>query len=81
MDGNFNLVHRSAAGKSVRKPLHSGRFFLPQELVDEFVNLHNKKPDETQVLHVDYFAICIIAQLVSTVSISMFNRTKKKVQY
>ena len=49
MDGNFNLVRRSAAGKSIRKPLHEGRFFLSQELVDAFVAQQAAKVDDTKV--------------------------------
>lgn len=41
MDGNMNLVRRIEAGKSSRSPLHSGRFFLPQDEVDAFTTGEN----------------------------------------
>ena len=47
MDGNMTLVHREKAGHSVRDPIHQGRFFLPQNEVDDFLgeNAGRSEPD------------------------------------
>ena len=51
MDGNMNLVRRIAAGRSSRTPLHEGRFFLPQDDVDNYAAEQDrpKKPEKLVV--------------------------------
>ena len=50
MDGNMNLVHRLAAGRSVREPLYRNAFFMSQEHVDTYVNAQSvEKKQDRQV--------------------------------
>ncbi|XP_078490938.1 uncharacterized protein LOC144747066 [Ciona intestinalis] len=48
-DANFGLVRRLAAGEQSSSPHHLGRFFAPQEEVDEFVNNY----DDSKVSTID----------------------------
>ena len=54
MDGLFGLCRKIAAGKSVRPPLHDGKYFEVQGNVDQFVNEYAVKPNQRPVVSTKY---------------------------